>query len=50
MLMDGIALLLKELEQLSDVCSGVIVVNTAAEHIPEVFDGCQIGGTAGSSE
>ena len=42
LLRDGIPLLLKELEQLGEVCCwGMIVMNTAAE----VLDGCQIRGT-----
>ena len=45
-LRDGIPLQLKELEQLSEVCCwGMIVMNTAAEDLPEVLDGYQIRGT-----
>ena len=46
LLRNGIPLLLKELEQLSEVCCwGMIVMNTAAKDVPEVLDGCQIRGT-----
>ena len=34
------------LEQLGEVCCwGMIVMNTAAEDVPEVLNGCQIRGT-----
>ena len=47
---DGIPLLLKELEQLSEVgCWGMIVMNMVAEDVPEVLDGCQISGMGSQS-
>ena len=50
LLRDGIPLLLQELEQLSEVCYWeMIVMNTVAEDVPEVLDGCQIQGMGGQS-